>query len=547
MKTLLVGINLQHRAFNGSNQALPWLASALHNEGFNDVKQFDMENPHNTLEDLLWEGKNADLIGFCGTFSISLAQIDMYALALRNYLRDIGKSQTPIIVGGYGASGVGRYAKFAPSIDGFFYGPGIEGIVNIARATASGKFEEILRSGEIKGLSYFDKKRGLFVKSTKSPLPSREKLDGIDQLFDRSYIPAIHDMDVFLDNEGIPLPTFQMVTELGCNWSCTFCSESGGNEDEMMFRGVRGVSLETIAKTFEKAKREGYKAVYFDIETAFSRWGRMKNILKMMNDYGFVGGLNTRVDTATEERIKICSDLGVVYQFYGVEHLNPQVLFAVDKFIQADQRIRAELALGYKDKVEQTYRWMNAQGIQSSLFMIMGLPKISNKSWQELVYGDEKVTDLKYTFTSFEDDRNAIVEGFRRANPRHFNANILRFNPDTKMAYELRYALVRPSGIQPIDAAWFVPRVANLLGLKLQDYHPVYRFFEGVETNQPFSSAMNPDRAYATMKVILDMANQTGTRVYFDPILEKAGIISKEKGNYVLKGSLNNFEQLGKR
>ena len=210
-RMLLVGVDLKNRSFNGGNQALPWLASALNNEGYR-AKQFDMENPNNTLDALLREGEQSDFIGFCGTFSVQLDQIDEYANALRQHLVRVGKRDTPIVVGGYGSSQVKRYAEHAPFIDAFFYGPGIEEIVNIARTIQNRK---PLSSSGIRGLSYFDRENNKFVQGAPASLPVPQNLANIDQLFDRDYIPSVHDIgDIFFDDDGKPLKTFQLITEM---------------------------------------------------------------------------------------------------------------------------------------------------------------------------------------------------------------------------------------------------------------------------------------------------------------------------------------------
>ncbi len=545
-KILLVGENLQHRAFKGSNQALPWLASALYNEGFSNAVQFDMENRVNTLERLLHESESSDVMLFAGTFSTQLAKIDAHASNLKKHLKSKGKD-SPIIVGGYGASGVDRYAEHAPFIDAFFYGPGIEQVGRIVEVIKQGNFHNALKNKSIPGLSFFDRKSGQFIRGTPVPLPSEQSLGSIDQLFMRDYMPQIHDMrDIFFDKDGKPLPTFQLVTELGCPYVCSFCSESGGENEQMFLgRAVREVPLEAIERTFARAKEQRYKAVYFDIETAFRNWRRMEKILKTMYHYGFVGGLNTRIDTATKERVDRSATLGAVYTFYGVEHIDPQVLFAIEKFAHRNPQRRVELSEDYVNRVEQVFRWMNDAKIQSSLFMIIGLPKIDDASWERLRQGNSVLEDLVYVPTTFEDDAHAIREAFQRTRPFHFNANILRFNPDTAMAWQPPYASIRPSGQEKLDAVWFVPRVAKKLGIQLQSFHSVYRFFEGVETTQPFSTAMSPERAYETAKVILEEANKFGSHVYFDQELERARLVWKDSrtGNYRI-APLKEFEGL---
>lgn len=546
-RIILVGEKLEHRAFNGSNQALPWLASALNNGGFQDVVQFDMENGNNNLERLLQKSESKDLIMFAGTFSTQLDQIDAQSFQLKQHLKTLGRGNVPIIVGGYGASGVERYAEHAPFIDAFFYGPGIEQVVQIADSVDQGRFEVDLKTSQIAGLSYYDQEKRKFVQGKSVIPPSEESFGNIDQLFMRDYVPQIHDMgDIFFDKNGRPLSTFQLVTELGCPYICSFCSESGGESEQMFVgRSVRELPLDAVKNIFSQAKEKGYRAVYFDIETAFRNWERMEKILGIMHDYGLVGGLNTRIDTAKQERIQRATELGVVYTFYGVEHINPQVLFAINKFANSNPQRRIQQSEEYVNKVEQTFKWMNDAGMQSSLFLMMGLPKIDDVSWQRLKQGKDTIEELVYTHTTFEDDATAIREAFTRTHPYHFNANILRLNPDTALAWQPQFATIRPSGKDKLDAVWFVPRVAKKLGIKLQEFHPIYRFFEGVETNQPFTTVMDPERAYDTAIIILREANMHRSHVYFDPELERTGLVQKDSqtGKYII-APLKEFEGL---
>jgi anaerobic magnesium-protoporphyrin IX monomethyl ester cyclase len=313
-----------------------------------------------------------------------------------------------------------------------------------------------------------------------------------------------------------------------------------------MGRKVTTMHLDAVEDHFQRARSLGHRAVYFDIETAFRDWGRMERILEMASDYGLQSGLNTRIDTARPDRIRRAAELGAVYTFFGVENLDPQVLMAIDKFAQGNLQMRANSAVGYAQKVEDSFRWMNESGVQSSLFLIMGLPKIDDASWASVQKSETKsIQDLNFVQTTFEDDESVIREAFRRCNPYHFNANILRLNPDTAMAWQKRFACIRPSGEDPIDAVWFVPRVARNLGLPKQDFHSIYRFFEGVETDQPFSTAIDPDRAYKTAQVILEEANKYGSHVYFDEAIKESGLITgdpRDQGYRI--APLKDFEQL---
>jgi len=533
---MLVTLPLKHRAFKGSFQSPSWLMSALANHGFHDVRYFNMEKPGFSLDDLLDACVQADFIGLCGVFSMQLDQAVELASAIKNRLKTFGRESVPVVLGGYGAAEVDRLAAFTPQIDAFFFGPGTDGIVQIATAVKAGRFRQALKSREIHGLSYYDFSLKRFVRGRASVLPTPEELASIDQLYCREHVSGLYDMgDIFFDGQGKALKTFQLVTELGCPYECTFCSESGGISDRMFSREdikTRGrvveVPLESVFKTFEKAALEGYKAVYLDIETAFRNWARLEKILDCAKAHEIKVGLNTRIDTVTEERIRRCAELGVVYQFYGVEHLNPQVLLAIDKFPHTDISKRIAAAEDYPSKVYETFRLLNAYGIQSSLFIILGLPKICDEDWVKLRNGELEFGKVHYAPTTLEDDLETIELAFENCRPKHFNANVLRLNPDTSQAWDPRFECIRPSGAQALDAVWFVPDVKRKLNLPAQEMHPVYLAFESLESNQPYSTAMTPERAFKTFQVIIRKANEFGTHVYVDESVLAAGILTRD-------------------
>ncbi len=551
-KLLLIGPKLPNRAFNGSNQALPWLGSALYNEGFTNTVLFDLENPKNTLDELLRESETADAIMWAGTFSVQIEQIDVLSERIKAHLKSHGREDTPIIFGGYGAAQPDRFAKYTPWIDAYFYGPGIEQIGKIARAVAENRFYQALKWDGIPGLSFYDRQLNQFVRGPPVPMPSEESLGSIDQFFRREelYLPQSHDMDIFIDENGKVLSTGQYLSQLGCPNKCKFCGESGGLDD-LMFEIVRRVPLETTKKQMKKAHEIGHRAIYWDIETAFQFPNKFEQDLEAAYQAGIAqNGGNTTILSMYHLQKSIWrryAELKLTYLFGGVENRNPQVLFAIDKFVHKNPLRRAQIAQEYAGYTDEVFEYMQSVGIPDSLFLIMGLPKVSDKSWQQFLNGEISEQDMIYVPATLEDDIRCIQESFRGTKSTYFNANILRFNPDTGMAHEPRYACIRPSGEEPLDAAWFSPRVANILNLPTQEFHQSFRFFEGVEETQPFTTAIDPERAYRTITTIVNCANRFGSRMFFDQAIQREGLITRDPqtGRYTLKaGSYRDFEAL---
>ena len=138
MKIVLIGEFIKHRSFNGANKALPVLASSLVNAGFSQVLQLDLERPDLTIDDVLNEVKNADLIIFAGCLTTQWAEIDDHSQKIFRELQKYHRETVPILVGGYATKSVEDIARITPWITAFCDGEGEESIIEIAHAVFTG-------------------------------------------------------------------------------------------------------------------------------------------------------------------------------------------------------------------------------------------------------------------------------------------------------------------------------------------------------------------------------------------------------------------------
>jgi anaerobic magnesium-protoporphyrin IX monomethyl ester cyclase len=531
MKILLIGEFLAHRSFNGANKALPVLASSLHQAGYPSV-QLDLERPDITFDDVCREATDADLIAFAGCMTPQWPEMDDHLRGLSEHLRSIGREDVPVVVGGYATKSVEDIARTSPWVTAYFNGEGEYGIVEIAEWAARGA--DPAGMADIKGLCYLDES-GRFTTSLATRV---RELDHVDQLFGFTHIPSVHDMDIFGDANGRQLKTAQLYTQRGCPWACSFCNKS--TEDNLVSRLGEGALRDHL----RRLKADGYEAVYLDVDTFNVNRATAAAEARILREEGFVWGSNTRIDTVDDGFIKSMMDNECVYMFFGVEHTDPGVLIAINKF---NGSVPAQLTRigGYRTSVERVFRSMKDNGLPSSYFLILGLPKAE--------LSDDGRTVAGYRPTTFEDDTAAIAFGLERCEPDYMNFNMLRFMPGSTAADltgPSAYSCVRPSGERPITAGYFLPRVADAMGYAVPENHGVYRLCESVGRNQPTTTAVDAERVYESIRFCVDMINaridahRRPTRLFIDQEINDAELlVSDEDGRYRL-APLAEFECL---
>jgi anaerobic magnesium-protoporphyrin IX monomethyl ester cyclase len=529
-KVLLVGEVLAHRSFNGANKALPVLASSLHNAGFDSV-QLNLERPDVTIDDVLREARDASLVAFAGCMTPQWPELDVNCRKVADLLAR-NNSNTPLVVGGYATKAVTDIAERAPWITAFFDGEGEDAVVDVARwAERGGDRAEL---PDIAGMCHL-RPDGTFHRSVAHRV---RNINHIDQQFGFVHVPGVHDMDILVDKDGRQLRTAQLFTQRGCPWACSFCNKS------MESNNVVRLSEESLRLQLADLRSHGFEAVYLDVDTFAVNRAAADMEMRVLREEGFHWGSNTRIDTADRDLLEAMVDHRCVYMFFGVEHTNPGVLLAVNKF---NGPLRAQLRKieAYHEQVVRVFRDMSEVGLPSSYFLILGLPKA--------VVSEDRTMVLRYEPTSFEDDLGAIEFGLDRCEPDYLNFNMLRFMPGSAAAdvpNHPAYSCVRPSRDKPITAGYFLPRVATGQNYHVPENHGVYRLCESVGRNQPTTTAVDAQRVYDSIRVTVEMINaridagRKPTKLFVDNEIKSAGLLTQDTAGHYRLAPLTAFEGL---
>jgi anaerobic magnesium-protoporphyrin IX monomethyl ester cyclase len=536
IKIVLIGEFIKHRSFNGANKALSVLASSLVNAGFSQVLQLDLERRDLSIDNILIEIRNADLIIFAGCLTTQWAEIDEHSQKIFLELQKHGRETVPILVGGYATKSVADIARITPWITAFCDGEGEESIIEIAHAVARGTFYEDMK--HLPGLCFMNQD-GKFHRVTpddgrnavfhRAITPRVNNFDDIDQNLGLIHVPQVHDMDIFKSLDGRQLKTAQLFTQRGCPWGCGFCNKS--SESSSVIR----LSEASLRRQLQQLKQRGYEAVYLDVDTFTVHDQAAKREAEILQEEGFVWGSNTRIDKINYEQMRYLVEHNCVYMFFGVEHTLPEVSLASHKF-NGSVLSQIKQAFDYPDKIVRVFQDMNKAGLPSSYFLILGLPKAK--------LNDNKTEIIGYEPTTFADDIEAIRFGIENCNPDFLNFNVLRFMPGSMAADTIgdcSYSCVRPSGKKPITAGYFLPRAVKHYGYPQSQEHGVYRLCESVSRYQPITIAMNPQRVYDTICYAMQLINtkiDTGgkaTKLFMDKDLLALGLVSQdEQGRYAI-------------
>jgi len=536
IRIVLIGEFIKHRSFNGANKALPVLASSLVNAGFSQVLQLDLERLDLSIDDVLNEIINADLIIFAGCLTTQWAEIDEHSSKIFAELQKLGRETVPILVGGYAAKSVEDIASITPWITAFCDGEGEESIIKIAHTVARGTFYEEMK--HLPGLCFMTQD-GKFHRSTpddnknvvfhRAIAPRVNNFDDIDQNFNLIHVPKVHDMDIFKSSDGRQLKTAQLFTQRGCPWGCGFCNKSSENNS------VVRLSEASFRRQLRQLKQRGYEAVYLDVDTFTVHDQAAKREAEILKEEGFVWGSNTRIDKINYEQMGYLVDHNCVYMFFGVEHTLPEVSLANHKF-NGSIASQIKQAFDYPAKIVKVFQDMNQAGLPSSYFLILGLPKAK--------LNDDKTEIIGYEPTTFADDIEAIRFGIEKCNPDFLNFNVLRFMPGSMAADtvgDCSYSCVRPSGKRPITAGYFLPRTVKHYGYPQFQEHGVYRLCESVSRYQPITTAMNPQRVYDTICYAMQLINSKidrggkATKLFLDRDLLALGLVTQDaQGKYAI-------------
>lgn len=490
-KLLLVIPVLPERSYPGKAMGPDYLAASLTKNG-HTVKIIDLDlmyqkdEPEETIinryiSDLL--SFNPDIVGITN-LSIQNDIANYFA-----YLTKKVSKKFIVIKGGVHETVGWKYTLelHHEYVDACVVGEGEEAIVEIANSVDLRKWET--KKTEIKGVAYWDGNKPIF--NGPSSAVDINEIIPERQNFDEKY-----NFDVFDKGKK---QTAQMMTMRGCPYQCNFCSESFLFKDKQIALGhkVRMRTLESLKKEFDILKSKGYEAIYFDDSTFTINIERGRRIWEELKERGFIWGCNTRVDTLPREIIKEMIECGCVYLFCGVESFIPETLLAMNKTAQPKK---------YLQNVEEVYCAFRENSLANSIFLIFG----NLRKEGEGIYSPEK----------FED----VIHSLKKAlelNPDYLSMNILRLLPEVPFSVLPEYAVVRPTGRNPIHAGHYDLKWYKVNGRgDLRTKHPIYRCFEG--SHSVNSAFVDAEYAYKIISEAIKLVNRknrignTQTKIVID-------------------------------
>lgn len=370
--------------------------------------------------------------------------------------------------------------KYHPEVDFCFIGESEETYPAFIRAWASGVDSNNIVDSGMKGVAYYTGKKTIF----NGPAPPPSNLD--EHLPERSYHYPEYDFDIFGFGK-----TAQIMASRGCLNACVYCVEPAMRRIRGGKEVVRKRSMESIREELEQLQKDGFEAVYFDDSTFTSDMEWARDICKLMKEFNFKWGYNTRVDKLTREFLAMAKDAGCDYQFCGLESASPGVLRGFNKV--RDPK-------GYLRSAKMVYKWMRELDILSNVFLIFGGPKIVREN-------DGKI---RVERESFDDVLQTLKFAINELNPDIVSANVLRFLPGTAIANASRFNTVRPNK-ETIHGGFYDSKWYSAHGRPdIRSEHPIFGAFEGGAVVHP--SYMTPEYCHKILEAMVDMVNENNRR-----------------------------------
>ena len=167
---------------------------------------------------------------------------------------------------------------------------------------------------------------------------------------------------IFEESPGSRKATAQVMTQRGCVAKCDFCSES---------QRLQKRSAKSVIAELEFLKSSGYRAIFFDDSTFTNLSAPRKAFIAEIGEAArrldLECGCQTRVDMIDEATLRILSDCGFTYVYFGIESMVPHLLAALGKHYPVETvysalrmcrdsglRVGASLLLGAPDPNHHT-------------------------------------------------------------------------------------------------------------------------------------------------------------------------------------------------
>ncbi|MBI1736437.1 MAG: radical SAM protein [Candidatus Rokubacteria bacterium] len=188
---------------------------------------------------------------------------------------------------------------------------------------------------------------------------------GRDLIKDPNILPHIRYQDVRMDlyvphpTQYLELPSFNVFTQRGCPYKCTFCQA-------MVTMGAK-VRFKSVDKVIEEIRiledLWGARGIYFQ-DSAFTvrkDWVRQLCEKMIEENLGIHWACNLRVDNVTEDLLKLMARAGCWMCVFGIESGNQESLDLMKKGITLKQQ-------------QDAVRWCRQAGIQVMNNFILAVP-----------------------------------------------------------------------------------------------------------------------------------------------------------------------------
>ena len=188
---------------------------------------------------------------------------------------------------------------------------------------------------------------------------------GRDLIKDPNVLPHIRYEDVRMDlyvphpTQYLVLPSFNVFTQRGCPYKCTFCQAMVTMGAKVRFKSTEKVIEEIrILQALWDAR-----GIYFQDSAFTVRKAWVQELCERMieEDLGIRWACNLRVDNVTEDLLKLMARAGCWMCVFGIESGNQESLDLMKKGITLKQQ-------------QDAVRWTRQAGIQVMNNFILGVP-----------------------------------------------------------------------------------------------------------------------------------------------------------------------------
>ena len=325
---------------------LGYLAAVLREKGFK-VRIVDDLVEKLSFEELIKKLKGSRIVGITSTTPTFNSALN-YARKIKNALKDVF-----VILGGVHASFEPEKALQSDFVDAVCIGEGEETIVEVAERIESGKSLE-----GVKGTYY---KEGGKIRKNEP----RGFIENLDSLPFPAYDLMPLDKYTVL---GQKLEHFPVISSRGCPFACRYCSSSLFMGHRFRARSAENVvdEIEWLCQDF-KAKH-----IAFGDDTFTLNRNRVLEICREIKRRGLeiTWSCSSRIDTITEELLKIMRSSGCVAIYYGIESASKRIL----------EYYRKKISL---EKAKEAIRATKKAGIAAICSFIIGAPIETKKEMDE--------------------------------------------------------------------------------------------------------------------------------------------------------------------